>query len=245
MAISRPHNTSSNNNRPGKYLPHLQNTKFFYNNGQENFPIMALQDFRDKPKQVSQASSNQAFFPNQGLIPSQATTSTQAIFPNQAMAPSHKMMDQGLFYKQVLEDAQQQMRDTRQQVMDDVKKEVQQQAQKDAQQMMLDIKSRQKTKYSSIFSIRPPRAKDQRRSARKSPDTRPRYSKDVQRRHPKHPKRLSDMRHTKRRPAVDVHHSKQPRYPKPKVRSPRKRTVDVHHSKRPRSPNSKVRSPRS
>ena len=146
--------------------PTYNNAKIYNINGQENFPIMSPRDFFDKPKQVSQA-----FFPNQALIPSQATTSTQAIFPTQAMAPSHKMMDQGLFYKQVLEDAQQKMRDTRQQVMDDVRKEVQQQAQKDAQQIMLDIKSRQKTKYSSIFSIRPPRAKDQRRSARKSPDT--------------------------------------------------------------------------
>ena len=212
--------------------PTYNNAKFYNINGQENFPIMSPRDFFDKPKQVSQA-----FFPNQALMPSQATTS-QAIYPTQAMASSHKRMDQGLFYKQVLEDAQQHMRDTRQKVMDDVKKEVQQQVQKEAQQRMLEIKSKQKTKYSSVYPTKPHRAKDQRGSARKSPDPRPRYSKNVQ------PKRLNDRRYTTRRPAVDVHYSK-PRSPRPKVRSPTRTSVDDHHSKRPRSPSSKVRSPRS
>ena len=118
--------------------PTFNNAKIFYNNGQENFPIMAPRDFSDRPKPVSQAPSNQAFFPNQALIPSQATTS-QAIFPTQAMATSHKRIDQGLFYKQVFEDVQQHVKDTKKKVMDDVKKEVQQQVQKEAQQRMLEI----------------------------------------------------------------------------------------------------------
>ena len=93
--------------------PTYNNARIYIINGQENFPIMSPRDFFDKPKQVSQA-----FFPNQGLIPSQATTS-QAIFP---MATSHKRIDQGLFYKQVFEDVQQHVKDTKKQVMDDLKK---------------------------------------------------------------------------------------------------------------------------
>ena len=38
--------------------PTYNNAKIFYNNDQENFPIIAPRDFRDKPKPISQAPSN-------------------------------------------------------------------------------------------------------------------------------------------------------------------------------------------
>ena len=151
---------------------------------------MAPQVFRDKPKQSSQALPNQAIFPSQAILPTQAIIPNQAILPNQAMVPSQTMADQGLLYQKLMKDAQlQAMKDAQQQMMKDVMKDAQQQAMKDVQQMMIDAKNNQMTKPNSISSIRPPRAKDQRESTRRSPDFRPRYSRDVQRRHPRHPRR--------------------------------------------------------